>query len=524
MAAQDAQGAHGRAQPQVLAVDDGLGAHQLPVELLQRQAGGHHGVLDVEEAVVPGGELPALGVPHLRARVRRHHRQVHDLGHRHGELAHQTELLLVPARIDDQVDRHADAQPACRLQCLEVLVRADALAELVQPVGVERLHAEEHVAQPQPGPAFEDLLVAQQHVRAGLQVVLLADVAPLQFGGDAVAVVRFDEGDVVDDEDVGLPDGRHLLGCRLGRGPPVAASVERPGRAEGAVPRAAAGELDGGAGVQLADEIAVAAAHQITGGAGGVDALQHPRRGAPALSRHHPGDGVRGVVRHRLQQGDDDRLALAAGDRVHRALGLFEHVIADEGDAVAPEEDEAAGGRGLGTVGDLDGLGDVGQVVEGDAERLGLEGAQLTVEQLVREHLQIDHPHRVSRVAGRRGDPFQPQRLQAEKDLRVHQRAWVDQQQAHTGAPDLQGKAVGERTWPGTLPLRRTLSAYRPSVLRHAVSRLVPETAWTGAPWRQLRSVVPGSTASASISIRSSGRTSPATCTALHAGSRSASR
>ena len=44
---------------------------------------------------------------------------------------------------------------------------------------VDRLEPEEHVLQAEPLPEAEDVLVAQQHVAAGLQVVLLVDPAAL---------------------------------------------------------------------------------------------------------------------------------------------------------------------------------------------------------------------------------------------------------------------------------------------------------------------------------------------------------
>jgi hypothetical protein len=40
----------------MLAVDHGLGPHQLAAELRQRQGGGDDGVLDVEEPVVASGQ------------------------------------------------------------------------------------------------------------------------------------------------------------------------------------------------------------------------------------------------------------------------------------------------------------------------------------------------------------------------------------------------------------------------------------------------------------------------------------
>src|SRR5437868_15034367 len=48
---------------EVLAVQHGLGLHQLLVETVERQSRGEDRVLDVEEAVVERGEAPRLGLP-----------------------------------------------------------------------------------------------------------------------------------------------------------------------------------------------------------------------------------------------------------------------------------------------------------------------------------------------------------------------------------------------------------------------------------------------------------------------------
>ena len=82
----------------------------------------------------------------------------------------------------------ATVMPSARadLQRLDVLARRDALAVELQPLLVDRLHAEEHVAQAEPRPALEHLRVAQQDVAAGLQVVLLADAAALELAAMAM--------------------------------------------------------------------------------------------------------------------------------------------------------------------------------------------------------------------------------------------------------------------------------------------------------------------------------------------------
>src|SRR5262249_37192021 len=155
----------------------------------------------------------------------------------------------------DDVDGHVHAQRARELQRLEIAPERNALAELAQAVLVDRLDAEEDVGQPDLLPELEHLLVPQQHVAAGLQIELLADALAGDGLADGEAVLPLDERDVVDDEGARLPDRSEVLDHALGAAQPVAAAVERPGAAERAVPRAAAGEFDRGAGIEHADEI-----------------------------------------------------------------------------------------------------------------------------------------------------------------------------------------------------------------------------------------------------------------------------
>ena len=417
VAAQHAQCAQGGAGAEVLAVEHRLGPDQLPVELLKRQGGGDDGMLDVEQPVVARGQPPGLGVPDFRARIRCHHRQVHDLGHGQRELPDGTEPRGVPGGVDDQVDGDVDAEPAGHLQGPEVVVRADPLAVRRQALCVDSLHAEEHVAQAEPGPSLEDLPVAQQDVAAGLQVVPLADVPPLELGGDPVAVLGTDEGHVVHDEHVRLADAGQLVGRRLRRGLAVAAAVERPGGAERAVPRAAAAELDRRTRIELADEVAAAPAHQVPGRARAVDGVQGPRRRAPARQAHEAGHGLQAAVADRVEQRADGGLALAAYDRVEGPGRLLEHAVGDEGDAVPAGEDEAARHGLLGRLADLDRLWHVRQVVDRDPQRVWPERGQLRHQLGAGEHLQIHHRDIVPGLPRRGGDPFQAQRLEPQEDL-----------------------------------------------------------------------------------------------------------
>ena len=66
-----AHDAGSRAPVQVLGVEHLLGVQQLAIEPFQRQLRRHHRVLDVEEAVVVGGQGTWLGDPALGPRIGR---------------------------------------------------------------------------------------------------------------------------------------------------------------------------------------------------------------------------------------------------------------------------------------------------------------------------------------------------------------------------------------------------------------------------------------------------------------------
>ena len=146
---------------------------------------------------------------------------------------------------------------------LEIAAERDPFAVLLQPFLVDRFETDEDVFEPELSPKAEHVLVAQQHVAAGLEVILLADAGADDRLGDFHAVPLLHKGDVVDDKDAGLADRAEILDDALRADQPVAAAVKGPGAAEGAVPRAAARELDRGAGIERAEKIFAAMAQQV---------------------------------------------------------------------------------------------------------------------------------------------------------------------------------------------------------------------------------------------------------------------
>jgi hypothetical protein len=209
---------------EMLPGDHALGLDQLGIEFVQRQRRRQDRVLDIEQTVVPCRELAGFGQPQFGTGIRCRHSQMHDVGDAGGPFAHDGETLLVPGGIGDQVDRHLDADLARDFQRLGVGAHGDALAVQLQALGVDRFQAEEEIAETQLAPIGEDLAVLQQHVGAGLEIEALLDAALLHLGADREAVLGMDEGDVIDDEDIGLLDRLQLLADLLRRG----AAIARP--------------------------------------------------------------------------------------------------------------------------------------------------------------------------------------------------------------------------------------------------------------------------------------------------------
>src|SRR5260370_34784052 len=106
---------------------------------------------------------------------------------------------------------------------------------------------------------------------------------------------------------------------------PVAAAIERPGAAERTVPWAPAREFDRGAGVEHADEIFAAVAHEIARGPDFVEVLDE----SPPRTLAVPGDGAghfseRAAVAHcGFKELDRGRVAPPPEPAIAGPLALF---------------------------------------------------------------------------------------------------------------------------------------------------------------------------------------------------------
>jgi len=127
----------------VLAVQDVLGAHELAVELVERKTGGQHGVLDVEEAVVPGRErrdsvsqvsVPGYGVLIVMWTIS-------GTASAHSRTAAKRRSSQSGSAM--MFDRHHEPELARDLQGAQVLVDVHPLAVEAEPFLVDRLDAED---------------------------------------------------------------------------------------------------------------------------------------------------------------------------------------------------------------------------------------------------------------------------------------------------------------------------------------------------------------------------------------------
>ena len=98
---------------------------------------------------------------------------------------------------------------------------------------------------------------------------------------------------------------------------------------------------------------------------------------------------------------------------------------------MAAHQHPAVGQDVLRLAGEVDDLGDVGQVVEREADHLGPPGAERPAIVAVPPDLEVEQPDLVARRRERRSDPLDPERLEPEIDLGEEERARVHEKDAH---------------------------------------------------------------------------------------------
>src|SRR5204863_8978375 len=131
-------------------------------------------------------------------------------------LAAHAEPFVFSSWVGDQVARDMDPERAGEFERREIAAERHPLAIFEEALLVERLETEKHVSHAELLPEAEHLLVAQQNVAAGLQVVALLDAGAGDGLAQRHAVALLHEGDIIDDEDAGLADPSQTLHHPLG--------------------------------------------------------------------------------------------------------------------------------------------------------------------------------------------------------------------------------------------------------------------------------------------------------------------
>ena len=215
-------------------------------------------------------------------------------------------------------------------------------------------------------------------------------------------MLLLDEGNIIDDEYAGLADRGEVIDHPLRADRAIAAAIEGPGAAEGAIPRASARELDRGAGIEDADEIFAPVTQEVARRPHLVEMLDEAGPRSLAVRGDRAGHlGQRATIPgNRFEQPADARLALAFQDAIDRALAVLEDGGRSEGCAVAPDTDEGARQDDPGSLRQIDDLRHVGEVVAGERDEVRLPVRDEAVIVDVGFDLQVDEPDLMSAAAG----------------------------------------------------------------------------------------------------------------------------
>src|SRR5262249_22462254 len=104
----------------------------------------------------------------------------------------------------------------------------------------------------------------------------------------------------------------------------------------------------------------------------------------------------------------------------------------------------------------------IGEVVEGERHRVGPPAVERAEVIALRLDLQVEHAHLVSGLPRRRGDQLEPERLQPEVHLRVHETAGGNSGQPHRILLSLGSPSAGAATAsPTTAPMNSSTRCHR---------------------------------------------------------------
>src|ERR1700757_535422 len=137
------------------------------------------------------------------------------------------------------------------------------------------------------------------------------------------------------------------------------------------------------------------------------------------------------VVAHSLKQRDNRGFAFALQHTVNRTPTMLEDLLRNKRSTVSTYENETIWQLSLRRGSEIKDLGDVGEIVAGKGDNVWLPVVNQPEIVRVALGLQIDQPHVMPALTGRRSYQFKAQRLQAQVDFRVHQTTGMDGEKFH---------------------------------------------------------------------------------------------
>jgi hypothetical protein len=346
-------------------IQDLLRFNQFLIEFGQWQQRGQHRMLDIVQTIIAACNAPCLGMPALRPWVGRIDADVDDFRDLQTPLAHDLEPSAVPGGIRDQVNSDRDPQRPGEVERFKILAQRDALSVEGEALFVDGLDANEHVGESKGLPETEHLLVPQQHIPARFEIVLFADSPAGDRLTDGHPLFALNEGDVIDNEDAGLPDAAQVINDGLRTADAIRAAIKGPGAAERAVPWAASSKFDGCARIEDTDEVRAPVTEQIPRRAMVVEVLKHSNRRSFASRRHgawHESQRP-AFSGKRLEQRSHDRFPFALQHTVDPAVGVLEQGLRNERGAMPSDEHPTCGQQLFGHLREIDDFRHIGQIV-----------------------------------------------------------------------------------------------------------------------------------------------------------------
>src|SRR5271170_101723 len=133
----------------------------------------------------------------------------------------------------------------------------------------------------------------------------------------------------------------------------------------------------------------------------------------------------------RRQQQRHRSFALTFEHAVDGTRAVLDKSVSGEGCAMPADANKDAGEARLRRLGQIDNLGDVRQVVAAEGDDIRLPALDRTKIGALVVDLEVEQPNRVAGLPRRRGDQFEADWLEPQKNLRVGQWAGMDAEQPH---------------------------------------------------------------------------------------------